>query len=197
MIPACRAGCSGSNPDRGVALPLRALLDSSHLDRTLEGPLNLREGTVGSDAGVVRLGRLGCSVTHGSTHGLDACAVVLGGLREGRTERLEPMELHSAPLLQVSLQLPEPRVRPRADALSEVLLPQRNEPFGFLAPKVRLAIREEVFDCGLSRGRDRCEVRRGPGSIALRTRHEDASASQVQVLEFRKAGLLRSEPCEG
>src|SRR5438552_1873269 len=103
MIPACRAGCSGSNPDRGVALPLRALLDSPHLNRALEGPLYLREGTIGSNTGVIRLGRLGRSVTHRSTYGFDACAVVLGGLREGRAERLEPTELHAALILQVRL----------------------------------------------------------------------------------------------
>jgi len=78
-------------------------LDSSHPDWALEGPLDFREGTFGSNASVVRLGRLGRSVTHRSTHGLDTCAVILGGLREGRAERLEPTELHAALLLQVRL----------------------------------------------------------------------------------------------
>ena len=53
MIPACRAGCSGSNPDRGVALPLRALLDSSHPDWALEGPLDFGEGIAGPPEAVL------------------------------------------------------------------------------------------------------------------------------------------------
>src|SRR5437879_5529317 len=70
MIPACRAGCSGSNPDRGV-------LSRCVYPRTRQGPLNLGEGVVGPDAAVEGLGSLRVLVPQGPTHGLDRRAAVL------------------------------------------------------------------------------------------------------------------------
>src|SRR2546425_9258910 len=70
MIPACRAGCSGSNPDRGASLPLC-------VPRTRQRPLNLGEGVVGPDAAVEGLGGLIVLAPQGSAHGLNGRAAVL------------------------------------------------------------------------------------------------------------------------